>query len=67
MSEDIEALEKEVRKCRRIASEWAGKLHDLVEERLPLAYDEIPELAQSTLDACKAWDEARKALKAVQS
>ncbi len=67
MSDDLEALEKEVKRCKRIASEWAGRLHDLVEERLPAAYGEIPDLAQSTFEACKAWDEARKALKAAQS
>ena len=64
--EEIKALEKEVKKRKRIASEWAAQLHDLVEERLPAAYAEIPEISQSTFDACKAWEEATKALKAAQ-
>lgn len=63
---DIEALEKDLKKRKRIAIEWAGKMHDLVEERLPASYAEIPELAQQTYDACVAWDEARKALQAAK-
>lgn len=63
---DIAELEKEVRKRKRIASEWASKLHDLVEDRLPAGYLEIPEIAQSTYDACKSWEEANKALLAAQ-
>ncbi len=55
---DSQALDKEVRKLKRIASEWAGQLHDLVEDRLPAAYEEIPRIAQSTYDACKAWADA---------
>jgi hypothetical protein len=61
--EELQALEKEVAKAKRIASEWASKLHDLVEDRLPAGYEEIPGLAQSTLDACKAWADANAKLK----
>jgi len=57
-----EDLEKEVRRRKRIAAEWAGRLHDLVEERLPAAYAEIPAVAQSTYDACQAWAEANERL-----
>ena len=32
--EEIQALDKEVKKLKRIASEWASQLHDLVEDRL---------------------------------
>ena len=65
--EELKALEKEVKKCKRIASEWASQLHDLVEDRLPAAYEEIHGIAQSTYDACKAWKEADERLKAAQS
>lgn len=61
--EELQALEREVAKAKRIASDWASKMHDLVEDRLPAAYEEIPELAQSTFDACKAWSEVNKKLK----
>jgi hypothetical protein len=65
--EELKALEKEVKKRKRIASEWASQLHDLVEDRLPAAYEEIHEIAQSTYDACKAWKEADERFKAAQS
>lgn len=68
MSEDeLKALDKEVRKLKRIASEWASKMHDLVEDRLPAGYQEIPEMAQATYAACQAWDEANKKLQAASS
>ncbi len=65
--EALKALQKEVRKKKRIASEWASQLHDLVEDRLPAAYGEIPEIAQSTFEACKAWEEASEKLKQAEA
>lgn len=65
--EELKSLEKEVKKCKRIASEKASELHDLVEDRLPAAFEEIHGIAQSTYDACKAWKEADDRLKAAQS
>ena len=62
--EDLKALEKDVKKKKRIATEWAGQLHDLVEDRLPAAYEEIPTIAQSTYDACKDWKDANDKLTA---
>jgi hypothetical protein len=62
--EDLKNLDREVKKLKRIASEWAGQLQDLVEERLPAGYLEIPGIAQSTFDACLAWSEANERLKA---
>jgi len=64
--EELKNLEKEVKKCKRIASEWASQLHDLVEDRLPAAFEEIHGIAQSTYDACKAWKEADDRFKAAQ-
>ena len=64
--EELKALEKEVKKRKRVASEWASQLHDLVEDRLPAAYDEIHDIAQSTYDACKAWREATDKLEQAQ-
>lgn len=60
--DELNSLEKAVRKAKRIATEKAGELHDLVEDRLPAAYPEIPGLAQATFDACKAWAEANERL-----
>lgn len=64
--EDIAALDKEVKKLKRVASEWASQMHDLVEDRLPAAYQEIPGIAQATFDACKAWADASARLAAAQ-
>ncbi len=58
--EELKALEKEVKKNKRLASEQAMELHDLIEDRLPDAYGEIMGIAQATFDACKAWDDANK-------
>lgn len=63
---EIKDLEQEVKRLKRISSEWASKLHDLVEDRLPAAYMEIHEIAQGTFDACKAWAEANDRLKAAK-
>lgn len=64
--EEIKSLDKEVKKLKRIASEWASQLHDLVEDRLPAGYHEIPGIAQSTYDACKAWADAQAKLADIQ-
>ncbi|MDD4915498.1 MAG: CCE_0567 family metalloprotein [Methylococcales bacterium] len=58
--EELKKLEKEVKKNKRLASEKAMELHDLIEDRLPDAYAELPGIAQATYDACAAWDEANK-------
>lgn len=65
--EEIKALEKAVSKAKRIASEKASEMHELVEDRLPAAYEEIPGIAQSTYDACRAWAEAVARLKAAEA
>lgn len=65
-NEELLALDKEVRRLKRIASEWAARMHDLVEERLPAAYTEIPAMAQFTFDACKAWADASARLAAAR-
>ena len=65
-ADELKTLDKEVKKLKRISSEWASKLHDLVEDRLPSGYEEIHAISQSTYDACKAWAEASARLMAVQ-
>ena len=68
MTEDeIKALEKAAKKAKRIATEKAGELHDLVEDRLPAAYEEIPIIAQACYDACRAWAEANAAFQAASA
>jgi hypothetical protein len=62
--DELKALEKAVKKAKRIATEKAGELHDLVEDRLPAAYQEIPGISQATYNACRAWAEAKARLEA---
>ena len=64
--EELKNLDREVKKLKRISSEWASQLHDLVEDKLPAGYLEIPGIAQSTFDACKAWADASARLTAAQ-
>lgn len=63
---DIKALEKQLRRARRIAGEQAMELHDLVEDGLPAAYAQLPALAASTYAACEEWDKLRQTLEHVQ-
>lgn len=67
MSEDaLKDLDKEVKKLKRIATEKASVLHDLIEDALPAAYEKLPAIAQETYDACKLWAEANARLTAAQ-
>ena len=65
--EELKSMQKAARKAKRIATEKAGELHDLVEDRLPAAYEEIPSMAQATYDACRAWADADAAFKAAEA
>jgi hypothetical protein len=60
-AEQLKQLDKEVRRTKRIATEWASQLHDLVEDKLPAGYEELPQIAKSTFDACVAWRRATDA------
>jgi hypothetical protein len=61
-ADELRKLEKEVKKTKRLASEQAMELHDLIEDRLPDAYGELMDIAEATYEACKAWDEANQKL-----
>ncbi len=60
--EELKALHKEVSQKKRIAGDWAGQIHDLVEDRLLSAYAELPELARHTHQACVDWADAKARL-----
>ena len=63
MNEDeIKTLKKEVSQKKRIATDWAAQIHDLVEDRLLSDYAALPELALRTHEACLAWAEAKARL-----
>jgi len=60
--EEIRELEKRVSKAKFILSQKASELHDLIEDRLPADYAEIPAYAEATFTACKEWDVLNKEL-----
>ncbi|NNM51968.1 MAG: hypothetical protein HKM02_07055 [Pseudomonadales bacterium] len=60
--EEIKAMQKEVAGKKRVASEWASRIHDLVEDRLFSDFHELPELAAGTVKACEAWKQLRTEL-----
>ena len=64
--EELKALQKDVRKKKRIATELASQVHDLVEDSLWSDYDSLPEIAEKTRVACVAWAEASKKLEAAE-
>lgn len=66
-SENLKELEKEVKKTKRLASEQAMELHDLIEDRLPEAFEELPGIAKATYQACKTWHEANQKWQAAQA
>ena len=63
---ELQQLEKDVAKAKRIASEWASKVHDLVEDRLPAGFEELPEISAATYAACQEWARANAQLKQAQ-
>lgn len=61
-TEELKELEKKAKKARFVLSQRAGDLHDLVEDRLPADYKDIPAYAEATYNACKLWDDLNKEL-----
>ena len=67
MTEDeFKELDGKVRKARFVLSQKAGALHDLIEDRLPTDYLEIPVYAEAAFLACKTWHELNKQLQEYQ-
>ena len=54
-AEDLKALKKQVSRAKRIATEKAGELHDLVEDSLPAGFERLPAMADECYAACHAW------------
>ena len=49
---------KELARLKRLATELAGQVHDIVEEGLWTRYIELPQLTQDLVAACKRVEEA---------
>ncbi|MEZ5840242.1 MAG: CCE_0567 family metalloprotein [Hyphomicrobiales bacterium] len=67
MTDELKDLRKATKRTRRIAGEKAMELHDLVEDRLPEAYEELMLVAGETYEACKAWAAAEAELAAAEA
>jgi hypothetical protein len=65
--EELKALKKQASKAKRIATEKAGELHDLVEDRLPAAYEDLPTLAEECYAACQEWAKANAEYQAAEA
>ena len=63
--EELKELKKDVSAKKRIATEWASQIHDLVEDRLLTDYAKLPELAAGAVQACGEYAEAKARLDAV--
>ncbi len=51
MTEEEKAQKKQLARLKRIASEFAGQIHDIVEETLWTDYKELPELSEKLIAA----------------
>lgn len=68
MTEDeLNSLQKKVRKAKRIATEKASNLHDLVEDSLPAGFENLPGMAEECYAACQEWARATAEFEAAQS
>lgn len=65
--QELATLQKTVKRAKRIASERAGELHDLVEDRLPQDFEAIPGMAKACYDACQEWATLNAKLKQAES
>ncbi len=65
--EELKALRKAASKAKRIATEKASELHDLVEDRLPAGYQDLPAMAEACYAACQDWEKANAEYEAAQS
>jgi predicted ABC-type ATPase len=59
--EELKALKKTASSKKRIATEVASKIHDVVEDTYWADYPQLPELAQEAIAACEAWKAAQAA------
>lgn len=56
--EELKALKKQASRAKRIATEKAGELHDLVEDSLPAGFEALPAMAEDCYAACQKWEKA---------
>jgi len=57
--DELKALKKDASSKKRIATDWASKIHDVVEDTLWTEYPNLPELAAQAVAACEEWASAQ--------
>lgn len=65
--EELKVMKKQVSKAKRIATEKAGELHDLVEDSLPAGYEKLPAMAEECYAACQDWAKANAEYQAAEA
>lgn len=64
--QEIAILEKEVNKAKFRLSQKAGALHDLIEDQLLDAFENIPSFAEETYKAACEWNQLKQNLDAAK-
>lgn len=57
---DAAEQKKELARLKRLATELAGQVHDIVEESLWTRYSELPGIAAELVKACKKVEDFGK-------
>lgn len=65
--EELKALKKQVSRAKRIATEKASELHDLVEDSLPAGFEALPTMADECYAACQEWAKINAEYQAAES
>ena len=67
MTEDeVKTLKKEVATKKRIATDFASQIHDLVEDRLFTDYNDLSDLAEKAIQACQDWADTKAKYEAIK-
>jgi enamine deaminase RidA (YjgF/YER057c/UK114 family) len=57
LTEEQKEIKKEYAKLKRIVTEFAGEIHDIVEDTIWVDYVKLPELSQKIQDQMKLVNE----------
>ncbi|WP_221797314.1 CCE_0567 family metalloprotein [Oceanobacter mangrovi] len=57
--EELKTLKKNASAKKRMATEVASMIHDVVEDTYWTDYNKLPEMAQQAIEACEAWKAAQ--------
>ena len=57
--DELKALKKTASAKKRMATEVASKIHDVVEDTFWTEYGTLPDLAQEAIAACEEWKAAQ--------